>query len=159
MTGRTLAGARTPGALGLAGTVALMISACGSAGPEFARYCVDRTQGTVIDDRRCEDSDVGDNPHSPFGWYYQQMPDRTSGWDDDGGGYDNTPDFVMIPTGGRVYGGSYIRPPGVISGRTATSTGRVFTGAAPRAAAAGSGTGRVISRGGFGGGEAFGSGG
>lgn len=143
-------GTRVPGALGCAATISLMITACGKAGggagPDFARYCVDKSSNKVIEDRRCDDSEVGDNPHSPFGWYYQQMPSRS--YDEDG--YNNTPDFVMIPNGGYAYGGGYARPPGIISGRNALSSGRVFTGAAPIARGIASSPGRVISRGGFG---------
>lgn len=139
---------RVPGALGCAAAVALLLSGCDDS-DQYVQYCADRATSVVVEDAKCLVDDVGDRPDSPYGWYYQQFPPRSGYYSDEDIYIDTTPDFLIISQGGYVSGGTYARPPGITSGRSAASSGKIAATGAP-AGVAPSPTGRVIQRGGFG---------
>lgn len=81
----------------LVGIVTLGATACDD--PEYAAYCVRKADEMRVEDSTCRMPVGEEDRSSPYGWYYQQIPDGN-----------DTTIVSVISVGQPARGGTYSRP-------------------------------------------------
>lgn len=81
----------------LMGVVTLGVAACDD--PDYATYCARKIDSVRAEDSSCQMAVGEDDPRSPFGWYYQQLPDG-----------DDSTVVSVVSIGEPVRSGTYTRP-------------------------------------------------